>query len=216
MDQIIDITTDGLHLSRARGVLKVSQDGTEIGRTPLDQIAGIIVHARGTTWSTALLTELGARGVPVVLCDAAHRPQSVLMPLEGHHAQGGRIRAQWNAKAPMLKQAWKRIVLCKIGMQAAALAMTGAPNAPLDMMARKVTSGDTTNQEAQAARYYWPLMMGGGVSPRQQQGRGRQCPAELRLHSPAGGCVAGGCGGRAAPFGRVAPFQSGQCVRAVR
>lgn len=160
MDQIIDIATQGRHLSRERGFLKVEEDGAEIGRTPLDQIAGIIVHAHGTTWSTSLLADLGSRGVPVVLCDRTHSPRSVLMPLEGHHAQGGRIRAQWTARAPLLKQAWKQVIICKIGMQAAALAMTGGAHAPLDMMARKVTSGDTGNQEAQAARYYWPRMMG--------------------------------------------------------
>lgn len=160
MDQVIDITTDGRHLSRERGFLKVEEGGHEIGRTPLDQVAGVIVHAHGTTWTTSLLTELGSRGVPVVLCDATHSPRSVLMPLDGHHAQGGRIRAQWAAKAPMLKQAWKQVVVSKIEMQAAALAMAGEADAPLHMMMRKVTSGDTTNQEAQAARYYWPRMMG--------------------------------------------------------
>lgn len=161
MDQIIDISTDGRHLSRDRGFLKVSENGQEIGRTPLDQIAGVIVHAHGTTWSTSLLTELADRGAPVVLCGRNHAPRSVLMPLEGHHAQGGRLRAQWKAKAPLMKQAWKQIVIAKIQMQAAALDAMGQPPAPLHMMMRKVTSGDTTNIEAQAARHYWPLMMGG-------------------------------------------------------
>lgn len=160
MDQIIDIATDGRHLSRDRGFLKVSEDGTEIGRTPLDQIAGVIVHAHGTTWSTSLLTELAERGAPVVLCGANHAPRCVLMPLEGHHAQGGRLRAQWQAKAPMMKQAWRQIVRAKIAMQAAALDSIGQPSATLRMMCRKVTSGDGTNVEAQAARYYWPHMMG--------------------------------------------------------
>ena len=162
MDQIIDIATDGRHLSRERGFLKVSESNTEIGRTPLDQIAGVIVHAHGTTWSGSLLTELADRGVPVVLCGANHAPRSVLMPLEGHHAQGGRLRAQWRAKVPFLKQAWKRIVIAKIDAQAAALASAGHPTAPLSMMIRKVTSGDATNVEAQAARHYWPRMMGTG------------------------------------------------------
>lgn len=160
LDQIIDIATDGRHLSRDRGFLKVSEDRTEIGRTPLDQIAGVIVHAHGTTWSTSLLTELADRGVPVVLCAANHAPKSVLLPLEGHHAQGARMRAQWQAKAPLIKQAWKQVVIAKTRMQAAALEAFGEPSAPLTMMARKVTSGDGTNLEAQAARYYWPRMMG--------------------------------------------------------
>ena len=160
MDQIIDIATDGRHLSRDRGFLKVSEDGVEIGRVPLDQLAGVIVHAHGTTWSTSVLVELAERGAPVVLCAANHAPKSVLMPLEGHHAQGARMRAQWQAKAPLIKQAWKRIIVAKVGMQAAALDMAGEARAPLDMMLRKITSGDSTNIEAQAARYYWPRMMG--------------------------------------------------------
>ena len=160
MDQIIDISTDGRHLSRDRGFLKVSEEGTEIGRTPLDQIAGVIVHAHGTTWSTSLLTELGKRGAPVVLCAANHAPISVLLPIEGHYAQGARMRAQWLAKAPLIKQAWKQVVTAKVAMQAAALDAIGEPSAPLQMMIRRITSGDSSNIEAQAARYYWPRMMG--------------------------------------------------------
>lgn len=160
MDQIIDIATDGRHLSRDRGFLKVSENGQEIGRTPLDQIAGVIVHAHGTTWSTSLLCELAERGAPVVLCASNHAPKSVLLPIEGHHAQGARMRAQWQAKAPLTKQAWKQIITAKVRMQAAALAAVGEAPAPLLMMLRKITSGDSTNIEAQAARYYWPRMMG--------------------------------------------------------
>ncbi len=160
MDQVIDIATDGRHLSRDRGFLKVSEDGAEVGRVPLDQIAAVIVHAHGTTWSTSLLVELGERGAPVVLCAANHAPRSVLLPIEGHHAQGARMRAQWTAKTPLLKQAWKRIVAAKVTMQAAALGAIGEAPAPLHMLVRKITSGDGTNIEAQAARYYWPRMMG--------------------------------------------------------
>lgn len=160
MDQVIDIATDGRHLSRDRGFLKVSENGAEVGRVPLDQIAAVIVHAHGTTWSTSALVELAERGVPVVLCAANHAPKSVLLPIEGHHAQGARMRAQWGAKAALLKQAWKRVVGAKVTMQAAALDAIGESPAPLRMMLRKITSGDGTNVEAQAARYYWPRMMG--------------------------------------------------------
>ena len=160
MDQIIDIATDGRHLSRDRGFLKLSQESAEIGRTPLDQVTGVIVHAHGTTWSTALLTALADHGAPVVLCGSNHVPHSILLPLEGNHAQGGRIRAQWQATVPMLKQAWKLIVVAKIKMQAAALESIGEAPTTLSMMARRVASGDSRNVEAQAARYYWPLMMG--------------------------------------------------------
>lgn len=160
MDQILDITQDGRHLSRDRGFLLVSEKGAQLGRVPFDQIAAVIVHAHGVTWTNPLLVELAERGIPVVLCAANHHPRAILWPLQGHHAQGARMRAQWRAGQPLLKQGWKQIVVAKVRMQAAALAAIGQPDAPLLMMARKVQSGDSTNIEAQAARAYWPLLMG--------------------------------------------------------
>ena len=162
MHQIIDISTNGRHLSRDRGFLKVSEGGAEIGRTPLDQVTAVIVHAHGTTWSTSLLTELAERGAPVVLCASNHSPKSVLLPIEGHGFQGARMRAQWRAKTPFIKQAWKKIVVSKVLMQAAALESIVETSTPLIKMQRKITSGDSTNIEAQAARYYWPRIMGPG------------------------------------------------------
>lgn len=160
MDQIVDISQDGRHLSRERGFLKVETAGEELGRVPLDQIAAVIVHAHGVTWSNSLLVELAERGAPVVLCAANHQPRALLCPLDAHHAQNARMRAQWEAPAPLIKQAWKRIVIAKIRMQAAALAAIGQPPAPLEHLVRSVQSGDSGNVEAQAARLYWPMMMG--------------------------------------------------------
>lgn len=160
MEQIIDISQDDRHLSRDRGFLKVEEAGKTIGRVPLDQITAVIVHAHGITWTNSLLVELAERGVPVVLCAANHQPRSILLPLEGHHAQGGRMQAQWSAPEPLRKQAWKRVVVAKIKMQAAALAAIGQPSAPLNFLARNVQSGDSSNAEAQAARLYWPLLLG--------------------------------------------------------
>ena len=160
MDQIIDISQEGRHLSRDRGFLKVEADGQTLDLVPLDQIIAVIVHAHGVTWTNSLLVELAERGAPVVFCAANHQPRALLLPIEGHHAQGARMRAQWTASEPLRKQAWKRVVIAKIKMQAAALAAIGQPRAPLDHIARNVQSGDSTNAEAQAARTYWPLFLG--------------------------------------------------------
>ena len=162
MHQIIDISTNGRHLSRDRGFLKVSEGGAEIGRTPLDQVTAVIVHAHGTTWSTSLLTELQERGAPVVLCASNHAPKSVLLPIEGHGFQGARMRAQWRAKTPFIKQAWKKVVVSKVLMQAATLESIVEISTLLVQMQRKITSGDSKNIEARAARYYWPRIMGSG------------------------------------------------------
>jgi CRISPR-associated protein Cas1 len=160
LDQIVDISQDGRHLSRDRGFLRVEENGQTIGRVPLDQIAAVIVHAHGVTWSNSILVELAERGTPVVLCGANHQPRALLLPIEGHHAQGARMRAQWTTPEPLRKQAWKRVVIAKIKMQAAALSAIGQTGAPLDFIARNVQSGDNTNAEAQAARLYWPMLLG--------------------------------------------------------
>lgn len=171
MDRIIDIASDGRHLARERGFLTVSDAEGAVTRIALDEVSAVIVHAHGITWTQSLLARLGEQGVPVVMCGADHAPRSVLMPLEGHHAQGGRLRAQWTAGRPLMKQAWKHVVKRKILFQAAVLDAVGEASAPLTMLARGVTSGDEGNREAQAARYYWPRLMGGDFR-REQSGVG--------------------------------------------
>lgn len=160
MDRIVDIATDGRHLSVHRGFLVVSQERVEIGRIPLDDVTAVLVHAHGVTWSTNLVVTLAERGAIMVLCGANHSPVAVCLPLDGHHAQNARMRAQWEAGKPLAKQIWRDVVIAKIRWQAAALAAQGIPAEAFDFLARRVRSGDPENIEAQAARRYWPLLMG--------------------------------------------------------
>lgn len=161
MERIVDIATDGHHLSAHRGFLLVERDGVEVGRIALDDVHAVIVHAHGVTWSGTLVARLAERGAPIVFCGANHSPVAVTLPLEGHHAQGGRIRDQMNASRPLEKQLWRQIVSAKIAMQGSLLAARGIEGAQaFPFMAARVTSGDKENLEAQAARRYWPLLMG--------------------------------------------------------
>lgn len=161
MDRIVDIATDGRHLSLYRGFLIVKEQHEEVGRIALDDIHAVIVHAHGTTWSANLVAALAERGAPIVFCAANHSPVAVTLPLEGHHAQNARFRAQWDASKPLAKQLWRRIVSAKIAMQGALLAARGVAGADaFPLIARRVKSGDSDNLEAQAARRYWPLLMG--------------------------------------------------------
>jgi CRISPR-associated protein Cas1 len=160
MERIVDIATDGRHLSALRGFMLISEGREEIGRIPLDDVAAVIVHAHGVTWSTNLVVALAERGALMVLCSSHHAPVAVCMPLDGHHGQNARMRAQWDAGKPLTKQIWRDVVIAKIRWQAAVLAARGIPADAFDMLARKVRSGDPDNVEAQAARRYWPLLMG--------------------------------------------------------
>ncbi len=161
LDRVVDISTDNSRVSADRGFLVVSQADGPIGRVPLDDIAAVILHAHGVTWTARVAAELAKRSAPLVICDANHAPVAVLLSLEGHHAQGARIRDQWSASRPLSKQLWKQIVASKIATQAGLLAALGRREvAPLVELARRVRSGDPENLEAQAARKYWPALLG--------------------------------------------------------
>nr|WP_321457029.1 type II CRISPR-associated endonuclease Cas1 [uncultured Cohaesibacter sp.] len=169
MERIVDISSDGLYLSVHRGFLIVSRSSEEQGRIALDDIGGLIVHAHGASWSNQVFIRLSERNVPVVLCGTNHAPVSVVWPLEGHHAQGARLRAQISAPKPLQKQLWQKIVAAKIRMQGQVLLANGKEGSAFEMLARKVRSGDPENIEAQAARRYWKQLFGPDFS-RDQNG----------------------------------------------
>lgn len=160
MQRVVDLSTDGLHVAVHRGFLTVSKDREEMGRIALDDIGGVIAHAHGLTWSNTVFTRLSERAVPVVLCAANHAPVACVWPLEGNHLQGARLNAQVDTTRPLAKRIWRDIVVAKIRMQGAVLASIGAEAGGFDMLARKVRSGDPDNVEAQAARRYWPVLLG--------------------------------------------------------
>lgn len=160
MERIVDISTEDLHLGIHRGFLTIVKDREEIGRIALDDIGGLITHAHGLTWSNTVFVRLSERNIPVVICASNHAPVTCLWPIEGHHLQGARMRAQADAKLPLKKQAWQKIVAAKIRNQGAVLQSAGHEAGAFEMLARKVRSGDPDNLEAQAARRYWPMLMG--------------------------------------------------------
>ena len=158
--RIVEIAEDGRYLSVVRGFLVVSHDGNEIGRVPLDDVAAVIGNAHGLSYSNNLLVELAHRNAPLVLCSQNHSPVAVLWPLEGNYEQSARMDAQLASTRPMSKRLWAALVKHKLAMQAAALKAADKPQAPVAALIRKVRSGDPENIEAQAARRYWPLLLG--------------------------------------------------------
>lgn len=158
--RVVEVETDGRHLAINRGFLVVMEQRDEIGRIPLDDIAAVIANAHGLTYSNNALVELSQRGVPIVLCGANHMPAAIVWPVDAHHIQTGRMNDQVSASLPLKKRLWAQLVRAKILAQGAALAAVGAPHTGFYLLSRKVRSGDPDNVEAEAARRYWPLLMG--------------------------------------------------------
>ncbi|MEI9995875.1 MAG: CRISPR-associated endonuclease Cas1 [Rhizomicrobium sp.] len=171
--RVIEIASDGRHLAVSRGFMTVSTAGSEVGRVPLDDIGVLLCHAHGLTYSNNLLLELSQRGTAVVLCGANHMPSAWVWPLDGHHVQALRMRHQLAADEPLKKRLWQALVRAKILQQGAVLARMGRPDGAFDLLARRVRSGDPENMEAQAARRYWPLLMGGEFRSRAAKARRR-------------------------------------------
>lgn len=158
--RVVEIATDGRHLSIHRGFLRVGEHGEEIGRIALDDIAAVIANAHGLTYTNNALVELSGRGVPIVLCGANHMPAAIVWPVDAHHVQTGRMNDQVAASLPLKKRLWAQLVRAKISAQGAALGAVGAPSGGFYLLSRKVRSGDPENVEAEAARRYWPLLFG--------------------------------------------------------
>lgn len=156
----IEIAEEGRHLKLHRGFMVVEGTDGEIGRVALDDIGCVIGSARGMTCSSNLVLALAERGAALVLLTPNHLPAAWLWPVKGHHLQNARMRAQVAAGQPLRKRLWQAIVRAKIAQQGAVLDSLGLSGGGFDILARRVRSGDPDNMEAQAARRYWPILMG--------------------------------------------------------
>jgi len=158
--RIVEVASNGVHLSVDRGFMAVSRKRERIGQVALDDMSALIVHGHGATFSATLLTRLAERGAPVVMCGSNHLPVALVWPINGHYEQGLRMEAQAAASKPTHKRLWRDLVKTKLLMQAAVLDASGSTGAPLRDMAKRVRVGDPENLEAQAARRYWPALFG--------------------------------------------------------
>jgi CRISPR-associated protein Cas1 len=169
--RVVEIATDGRHLSVYRGFLVIAEAGEEVGRVAIDEVAAVLANAHGLSYTNNALVELSRRGVPVVLCGPNHMPAAIVWPVDAHHVQTGRMNDQIAASLPLKKRLWAQLVRAKILAQGAALAAVGAPAGGFYLLSRKVRSGDPDNVEAEAARRYWPLLLGADFH-RDKNGRG--------------------------------------------
>lgn len=162
--RIVEIANNHRHLSLYRGFMVVTDTAThtEAARIPIDDVAAVIAHSHGLSYTNNLLEALAVRCAPLVLCSNDHNAVAMLVPVDGHGHQAGRFDAQIRAALPTRKRLWAEIVRAKLRQQAAALEVVGAPTAPITALLPRIRSGDTTNVEALAAKRYWPLLYGPG------------------------------------------------------
>jgi CRISPR-associated protein Cas1 len=174
LGRIIEIEGEGRRLSLDRGFLAVSGPDGPLGAAPLDDVEAVIISHPSASLTTQAIAALMRRGAPIVVSGQDFRPCAIVLPLDGHHAQGDRLEAQIAATLPTRKRLWAELVAAKIAAQAAALERAGAEAGPVAALAGRVRSGDPDNLEAIAAQRYFPALFGkgfrrfrggGGVNP---------------------------------------------------
>lgn len=156
----VEFGTAGTRLSVAHRQLVVERPDQAKATLPIEDLGVVIVDDICASYTQSVFLELLAAGATVMVTGRDHLPAGMMLPLDAHHVQTERHRAQVEASEPAKKRAWQALIRSKIAQQAAVLTHFTGENAGLAAMARRVRSGDPDNLEAQAAQRYWPRLFG--------------------------------------------------------
>lgn len=159
MKRIIYIGSN-VYLSSKLNQLLVKKNDDESSSIPLEDIAAIELDSPQITITSNCLNKLMEFNCSVVVCNEKHLPSGLLTALDGHVLQGKKMKEQVEMTLPLKKRLWKQIVIAKISNQHRLLKKNGIETEKLSDCIKKVQSGDSTNQEGQAAQYYWKKIFG--------------------------------------------------------
>ena len=158
--RIIEISSKS-HLSLRNKQLVISQSGDEVGQIPIEDIGALLLNNSQTTMTQSVMVESQKHNVALVLCDEKHLPLSTLLPIsEGNKLHSKVLRGQIEVRLSTKKRLWQNTIQEKINNQAQTLRHFGKDYQHLTGMVARVKSGDPTNLEATAARYYWRQLFG--------------------------------------------------------
>ncbi|UZD24553.1 type II CRISPR-associated endonuclease Cas1 [Algoriphagus halophytocola] len=144
------------YLSTKNEQLLVSFPDDKPDRTvPIEDIGMLVLENQQITITNGLLCKLTDRKVAVVSCNAQHLPDGLLLPMQGHTEQTERVRYQLEASQPLKKNLWQQTVSAKIKNQYCLLKEKGKESKRMEYLYKNVSSGDSGNNEAQAAAIYW-------------------------------------------------------------
>lgn len=162
--RIIDCTELSGKITAKRGKIVISPEKSEPTEIAAIDIAVLLLGVNATI-STAAMHRLMQNDAVALLCDWRGVPEGGLFGWSDHSRIAARRRAQAALSEPRRKQAWKSLVKAKINGQSECLRYFGMPEYELlGRFAKSVRSGDTTNVEGQAARFYWKALGGPGFN----------------------------------------------------
>lgn len=125
---------------------------------PIEDIGVLVIDHYQTTLTHAVLHKLLENNAAVITCNEKHHPTGLLLNLDGHTQQSEKFKAQLEATEPLKKQLWQQTVKAKLQNQSAVLDIWEIESKPIKKLVANVLSGDSSNQEAQGAKYYWKVL----------------------------------------------------------
>jgi len=156
----IEVSTPGTYIKTSEDQLVFMRDKQEVGDAPLEDIGVLIIDERQVTCTQAALVAAVENGAVVILCGEDHHPAGYLLPVAGNQLFTERLQWQTKMKKPTAKRLWKQIVETKLRRQGDLIDKQHPAKARICQLGKNVQSGDTGNCEGQAARYYWPALLG--------------------------------------------------------
>lgn len=142
--------------TRGRIVLKGLDGASQ--EVPAEDAAVVMIGSK-VSITAAALHYLIKHDVVLISADWRGVPIAGLYGWSNHGRVAARHLAQAGLTVPRKKNAWIQLVRAKIIGQAATLAMVDpVASKHLVQLAKRVRSGDPTNAEGTAARFYWPRL----------------------------------------------------------
>jgi len=157
--QVIELNKAGIYISVKGGFLLV-KDGEQTDKIDLDNIDCMIINSYGASFSNNALIRLCELNIPLLVCGNNANPIGILQSNTENVYRKTHLTAQLNASLPLQKNLWQSIIKAKVHNQAALLKSLGQKSDDIALLEKKVTSGDTGNVEAIAARFYWQRLFG--------------------------------------------------------
>ncbi|MDX1949618.1 MAG: type II CRISPR-associated endonuclease Cas1 [Rickettsiales bacterium] len=154
--RIVNITKESKLSLKSNQLLYKPADNSEEVTIPLEDIAIIMADNSEISFSANLLQAIADNGIALFITDKSHLPSGIFLPFHKHSRYTEIFNLQINWSEPFKKRIWQKIIEQKIYNQFSVIKkINKTENIRLLKLSKSVLSGDSENNEAQAAKEYW-------------------------------------------------------------
>ncbi|MGL5021480.1 MAG: type II CRISPR-associated endonuclease Cas1 [Mycoplasmatales bacterium] len=140
--------------------IKIEEDYIKV---PISDLQTVIFAHDKMVITIPIITRLLENNVGVILCDKSRDPLGVFLPFNTHSQVFKNLYHQINWKQTRCKKLWKIIISEKIRSEIAAIKICHRDNYKIEILTNymnDVKTGDSTNREGIAAKYYFKELFG--------------------------------------------------------